>query len=160
MSQQFNSRGAITRDDWETPKSILDALGLFDLDPAASRKYPTRCAKVGYCENGLSREWRGRVWLNPPYGTQALLWLKRLAEHGNGIALIIPRLGSKWFHEIVLAHCAGILFVKGRIAFIHPETRKPVAGNVADSILVAFGGANVNILIASSIDGIVWDMRG
>jgi len=64
----FSSRTAATRDDWQTPLHYISALGPFDLDPCANIDNPTRCAAKGFTidQNGLAREWRGRVWLNPP----------------------------------------------------------------------------------------------
>ena len=159
MKSTFASRTTQTRDTWETPIEIVRALGKFDLDPCASARHPQRCALKGYSTLGLDQPWRGRVWLNPPYGEETRTWLARLAKHGDGIALIPPRVGSHWFHDEVFSRCQGILFLRGRIAFIDPETQKPVSGNNADSILVAFGGRNVEALITSGLDGIVWDMR-
>ena len=98
----------------------------------------------------------GRVWLNPPYGAEARLWLARLAEHGDGIALIPPRLGAKWFHEVVLDTFDSMLFHKGRIAFLDPSTGLPVKGNNADSVFVAYGERNTAALAASGLPGKLW----
>lgn len=158
MNTTFQTRTEETRDDWQTPKELVDALGEFELDPCANCQNPARLADCGYtiANNGLALPWHGRVWLNPPYGSEARLWLRKLAEHGNGIALIPPRVGSIWFHEEVFAKCDAILFKKGRIAFIGQDG-KPVAGNNADSIFVAFGANNVAALKASGIAGVLWE---
>lgn len=155
---RFASRTAATRDDWQTPLAIVNALGIFDLDPAASRDDPTRCARRGYTseDNGLLLPWQGRVWLNPPYGSEARQWIKRLAAHGNGIALIPPRMGAAWFHEVVLDTFDAIKFLRSRIAFIHPDTGRPIQGNNADSILVAYGAENADALEASGLPGKMW----
>ncbi len=157
----FSSRTKSTRDDWQTPLSIVQSLGPFDLDPCANSRNPTRLATVGFTveDDGLSKDWDGRVWLNPPYGSEAKLWLKRLAEHGNGIALIPPRLGAKWFHDIVLSSFSAILFLRGRVSFLDPQTNIPVKGNNADSILVAYGEQNVISLVKSNISGKMWTAK-
>ena len=56
-------------DEWYTPPSIFESLGPFDLDPCAPVKPLWKIAKVNYSklDDGLSHEWHGRVWLNPPY---------------------------------------------------------------------------------------------
>lgn len=56
-------------DEWYTPKEILEALGPFDLDPCAPLVPLWNTAAVMYNKNddGLSKQWSGRVWLNPPY---------------------------------------------------------------------------------------------
>jgi hypothetical protein len=75
-----------------TPKWILDRLGPFDLDPCAADPRPWDCAKVSITEreNGLAHPWRGRVFLNPPFDRyQVARWIQRLADHGQGIALLM-----------------------------------------------------------------------
>ncbi len=65
-----------TSQEWYTPAHIIAAvyevLGGIDLDPAScERANETVRAATFYTEqqNGLTLPWRGRVWLNPPYGT-------------------------------------------------------------------------------------------
>lgn len=53
---------------WLTPRVILDKLGEFDLDPCAHSGWKT--AKNHFFQNGLDNDWKGRVWLNPPYGKE------------------------------------------------------------------------------------------
>jgi hypothetical protein len=113
---------------------------------------------MGLTRHGLNTQWTGRVWLNPPYGADAKFWLEKLGQHGNGIALVPPRIGAKWFHDIVLSKCDAILFLRGRIAFIHPDTGKPVAGNDSDSCLIAYGKKNVESLYGNGLDGKVWEL--
>ena len=68
MNTQFE-RSACATDEWYTPKEIIDALGEFDLDLCAPANPLWQTAKVMYNKNvdGLKQEWKGRVWLNPPY---------------------------------------------------------------------------------------------
>ena len=156
----YSTRTAATRDDWQTPMRIIAALGHFDLDPCANIDDPTRCAAKGLTirENGLSQEWQGRVWLNPPYGgtAPAKIWLMKLAQHGNGVALVPPRVGARWFHDVVLSSAHAILFLKGRVSFIDPTVQEPVKGNNADSILIAYGLNNVTAFEQSGLEGRLW----
>lgn len=157
----FITRTEATRDDWQTPLPLVQALGAFDLDPSANCQSPTRLAARGFTltDDGLQQPWKGRVWLNPPYGAEARHWISRLAAHGNGIALIPPRVGAKWFHEQVLDTFDSILFHKGRIAFLDPVTGRPVRGNNADSIFVAYGDFNTEALASSGLPGKLWRAR-
>lgn len=156
-AKNFNSRTKGTRDDWQTPEYVVKALGDFDLDPCANISNPTRLAKKGFTilDDGLKQAWQGRVWLNPPYGNQAKVWLDRLAAHKNGIALIPPRVGAQWFHNKVFTAADAILFIKGRISFLDLEMQ-PADGNNADSILIAYGVNNVQSLRDCGIEGILW----
>lgn len=159
----FSSRTAATRDDWQTPASILSALGRFDLDPCANSDNPTRCAAKGFTisDNGLFQEWKGRVWLNPPYGgvAPAKVWLMKLTQHGNGVALVPPRVGARWFHDVVLSTCDAILFLKGRVSFIDPVVQRPAKENNADSVLIAYGMENVVAFENCGLEGKLWKLR-
>src|SRR3954471_1213144 len=78
---------------WLTPPSILLALGPFDLDPCAGtepRPWPTATTMGTREGNSLQRQGIGRVFLNPPYGPKAQIapWMRRMADHGIGTALI------------------------------------------------------------------------
>lgn len=68
MNTSFE-KSANTTDEWYTPKEIIDALGKFDLDPCAPVKPLWQTATQMYNKNhdGLTKDWVGRVWLNPPY---------------------------------------------------------------------------------------------
>ena len=74
-------------DEWLTPPEILRALGTFDLDPCAPivRPWETAAAHYTVADDGLSKPWAGRVWCNPPSGREAVKWLRRMRDHGNGL---------------------------------------------------------------------------
>lgn len=141
---------------WLTPKWILDELGSFDLDPCAAplpRPFPSARRMISEAEgDGLAAAWEGRVWLNPPYGKHCGNWLRKLAHHGNGIALVFARTETAWLQPI-LEEC-GVFFIRGRIKFLRPDgTESTNAG--APSILIPFGEQNVNAILRSNIKG-VW----
>jgi hypothetical protein len=139
-----------------TPKHILDALGEFDLDPAAATVRPWDCAIVNWTveDDGLAKEWPAhwRVFLNPPFDRRVVgQWIAKLAAHGRGIALLHARTETVWFQPI-WDHAEGILFLGHRIIFCKPDgtlctTKKgDVANSGAPPILVAFGEAEGNVL--------------
>lgn len=79
MNTQFE-RSACTTDEWYTPIEIVNALGVFDLDPCAPVNPLWRTATQMYNknDNGLLKDWKGRVWLNPPYSRPLI---EQLAEN-------------------------------------------------------------------------------
>jgi hypothetical protein len=113
-------------DEWLTPPEILEALGPFDLDPCApvNRPWPMASRHYTIQDDGLMKPWEGRVWLNPPYGLQAERWLRRLAEHGNGIALIFARTETEAFFSQVWERATGLLFIRGRLTFYRVDGTK------------------------------------
>jgi hypothetical protein len=146
-------RGAT--DEWLTPPAIIAALGPFDLDPCAPVQRPWDTATRHYTvkDDGLSKPWFGRVWLNPPYGPQVGRWLKRLAEHGDGIALVFARTETEAFQQYVWARADALLFLFGRLHF-HELTGQVAANNAgAGSVLIAYGSPNGDRLERSGLTG-------
>lgn len=149
--------------DWLTPPWIVESLGEFDLDPCASagQFYQTAKRMVSPPVDGLSQDWSGRVWLNPPYGTKNLIrWLGRMAAHSNGIALIPARTEVEaWFWPHVWNSATAILFIRGRIHFRLPGDAKTLPngkrpGNAGHgSVLAAYGQQNAAALSNSGISG-------
>lgn len=142
-------------DEWLTPPEILKALGPFDLDPCAPVNRPWEIARKHYTsdDDGLSLSWRGFVWLNPPYGPRAYKWLEKLADHGNGIALIFARTETRGFFEHVWRRADGLLFIEGRLWFHYPNGERGHANAGAPSVLVAYGEEALARLGASNITG-------
>jgi DNA N-6-adenine-methyltransferase (Dam) len=126
-------------DEWFTPPSVFDALGLrFDLDPAApSGGVPWVPAARHFTkeEDGLAQDWVGRAWVNPPYGRATHRWLGKLAAHGDGLALVFARTDTRWFQRIA-AESSALCFIKGRLRFHRPDGS---VGATAPSLLMAFG---------------------
>ena len=134
---------------------MFDAIGQFDLDPCAALPRPWDCARVNFTEadDGLSRPWRGRIWLNPPYDRyQVARWISRLAEHGHGTALLHARTEAGWF-EPCWQHASGILFMADRIHFHRPDGSRQPANSGAPPVLVAFGQQDLARLRSSGIAG-------
>ncbi len=142
-------------DEWYTPREILEPLGKFDLDPCApvSPLWPTATVMYDKHKDGLSQKWEGRVWLNPPYSRPLIeQFVRRLAEHGNGIALLYNRCDSKMFHEVIFKKAMAMKFLRHRIRFYRPDgTRGNSPGR--GSILIAFGKENAEILKTYPLEG-------
>lgn len=134
---------------WLTPPCIIKALGEFDLDPCAPADRPWPTARLHYSlpvDDGLSLPWFGRVWLNPPYGTQTGKWLSRLADHGDGIAIVFARTETRDWIKYIWNNADGILFLHGRLHFHHANGKRAAANAGAPSALIAYGKNNVNAL--------------
>lgn len=156
MDTQFE-RSAQTTVEWYTPPEIIRALGEFDLDPCTSHvAYDLNHSATHYYtkeDNGLSKEWFGRIWLNPPYDQPTIThFIRRLAQHGNGIALLFNRCDNKLFHDVIFPTADCLFFFQNRISFFKPSGvrgDRPGCG----SILVAWGEANVISIKNSGLKG-------
>jgi hypothetical protein len=120
-----------------TPKEIIEAviecMGAIDLDPC-SNSYESPNVPAGFhftqADDGLSKHWAGRVYMNPPYGREISKWVDKLcAEYNAGrvseaIALVPARTDTDWFDQLIDGykfHC----FVHGRLVFIGNDNSAP-----------------------------------
>ncbi len=139
--------------NWITPLSIIMALGPFDLDPCASDPRPWHCADHSFTRDGLTRPWYDRVWLNPPFDRYEVgKWIRKLADHGNGTALLHARTEAEWF-EPVWQHAKAILFLADRLYFYYPDGRRAEANSGAPACLCAFSDYDVKRLAESGLPG-------
>lgn len=155
--QTVEKGGKSATNEWYTPPEIIRSLGKFDLDPctseAAMKINNSAASFFTEKDNGLTKEWFGRVWLNPPYSSGLIkAFIKKLSEHGNGIALIYNRCDSAWFMDYVFGRADSLLFLSKRIYFIRPDGtvgKRPGAG----SVLIAYGPENTKALQDCGLDG-------
>lgn len=128
---------------WLTPKYIIDVLGAFDLDPCCpDGEMPWRTADmmVTKKQDGLRVNWRTkRVWLNPPYGKEALTFFRKMIDDdAHGIALVFARTDTKLWQRYIFPHASCILFLSGRLRFCHQDGTEGETAT-APSALIAFG---------------------
>jgi site-specific DNA-methyltransferase (adenine-specific) len=93
--------------------------GSWMLDPG-NAKCPIYFTKE---DDGLSQQWFGRVWMNPPYTKgQVGVWIQKLLKElvvGRitlGVALTAARPDTAWF-QVVASYANEIRFLKGRLTF-------------------------------------------
>ena len=113
-------------DHWETPWGVVKELeaefGVFDLDPCCTQATAKAPAFYTQEDDGLSKSWFGRVFLNPPYSKPAP-WLEKAwstTRSGSAVlvvALLPVRTDTRWFHSFVKDR-AEVRFIKGRVKFI------------------------------------------
>ena len=146
-------------DEWLTPPELVHALGSFDLDPCSPINRPWDAAARHYtiADDGLRQEWSGRVWMNPPYA-HAAKWLARLAEHGQGTALIFARTETRLWFDHVWPHASGLLFLRGRLHFHYVNGKRAAANSGAPSVLVAYGQNDADVLASRPLEGYYVDL--
>lgn len=140
---------------WLTPPTVIEALGPFDLDPCAAIGQPWATAGRHYTveDDGLSKQWTGFVWCNPPYGTGIARWLTKLAEHAHGLALLPARTETRWFVEQVWRKASGLLFVAGRLRFHHVDGTSARSSIGTPVCLAAYGPEAVKRLREGGMGG-------
>lgn len=125
--------------EWYTPeeelKLVKAVLGRIDLDPASSPIAQERVKARRFFtieEDGLTQEWSGVVFLNPPYSHPGIMQFaeKMSAEWESGrikaaIMLTNNATDTQWFHKLV-KQCAALAFTSGRVGFVDADG-KPTA---------------------------------
>lgn len=125
--------------EWYTPEKYIDlareVLGEIDLDPASCAfANKTVKARLFYSEDddGLTKPWHGRVWMNPPYSADLVLKFaeKFVNEYNDGnvtegIVLVNNATETAWFASLVNAATA-VCFPRGRIRY-QSQTRESLA---------------------------------
>jgi hypothetical protein len=152
--QDMGRPGTGAHDEWLTPPALVAALGPFDLDPCSPIKRPWPTAERHYtvADDGLRQTWTGLVWCNPPYAEWGR-WLHKLADHGDGIALIFARTETRDFFGAVWERADALLFLKGRIRFYRSTGKPGGSSGGAPSVLIAYGPRAVQRLAESGLEG-------
>ena len=116
---------------WSTPKELYDELDKefhFNDDPCP----------LNAIDNGLARTWGTRIFVNPPYGKQIGIWLRRASNEGLigklVVCLIPSRTDTKWWHDYVML-ADEIRFLRGRLKFGDSKNSAPFP-----SVVVIFRG--------------------
>jgi len=119
VSVHFSSKTEL----WATPMDFFqkwnDSIGGFDLDVCANQEN-AKCQKFFSKEDdGLSQDWSGKCWMNPPYGKEIGHWMKKAYEssqQGATVVCLVPsRTDTKWWHDYAMK--GQITFIKGRLKF-------------------------------------------
>ena len=130
----FSSRS----DNWETPQEVFDYwnnIYQFNVDVCAdehNHKCPFYYSKE---DDGLTKDWFGSVWCNPPYGKDISKWIEKAynewKDNGTDVVMLLPsRTDTKWFHNYILPFCE-IVFIKGRLKFNNSKTSAPFPSMIA-----------------------------
>jgi hypothetical protein len=79
--------------------------------------------------------------------------VRKLADHGQGVALIFARVETADWQDVILARSSGILFLRGRVSFCRPDGSTPKSSPGAPSALIAFGDDDAERLRTCSLKG-------
>lgn len=129
--------------EWYTPQEYVDAvrqaMGGIDTDPCSCQAANAVVkAETFYDEadNGLGREWHGRVFVNPPYGDGTVdSFASKLRDEiqsgrtTQAVFLVNNCTETKWFQALI-AQAAAVCFPRGRISFwsLEQKSKSPLQG--------------------------------
>jgi hypothetical protein len=143
-----------TSDDWYTPPYIFEALGLdYELDvsapPIGVPWIPAR-RFLSVIDDGLATEWKGRVWMNPPY-SNPLPWIDKFIAHGDGVACI-PTSTGLWMLKFWESDAAWLMLPP--IKFVRSNLVPAKGFMPIRCWLVAIGAENIAALKNSKLGAV------
>lgn len=136
-------RSSLT-DEWATPQHLFDALDRefhFELDVCADESNHKCPRYFDRAADGLSQEWKGVCWMNPPYGRQIGAWVEKAANAARGGAVVVcllpARTDTRWWRDFVM-QATELRFINGRVRF-----GQSTAGAPFPSVIAVFGTPRV-----------------
>ena len=117
-------------DEWYSAAEVVEAgrraLGGLDLDPASCEVANATVQAAKFFDeatDGLSQEWRGRVWLNPPFSDGPAFIEKLMSEYEAGrveaaVLLVAARTDTAWFQPLLRLP---VCFLRARRQYWHPN---------------------------------------
>lgn len=157
-------RDGYDSDEWYTPEEITHTahhvMGAIDVDPATCELAQTSVQAGTYytkIDDGLSQDWNGAVWLNPPYSAPQV-WIDKLfAEMAAGrcsqaIVLVNNATETAWFQRL-LTESKLVCFPARRLAFWRHD-HSNVAGRQGQALFY-FGNRAEQFYSAFSATGAV-----
>jgi phage N-6-adenine-methyltransferase len=110
-------------DLWATSQSFFDALNdefAFTLDVCALA-INAKCHRYfSPADDGLTQQWQGVCWMNPPYGREIRHWVRKAfesaAEGATVVCLLPARTDTTWWHTWVV-WADEVRFIRGRLKF-------------------------------------------
>ncbi len=131
--------------EWCTPLEYIEAaravMGTIDLDPATNKYAQEQIQATEYFtkeDDGLNKNWHGRVWLNPPFSMPVIeKFIQKLIDEFDAgevleaIVLTNNSTDTQWCHNLLTKY--PVCFTLGRIPFWQPNG-KPLATRQGQAI--------------------------
>lgn len=132
------------KDEWYTPKLVIDFFGPFDYDPATTKERAEYLGIKNYDTihtDGLKADWSkyDNIWINPPFSNK-FDFLEKAVKSGKHVCFLLPTEATttRKFHNIFSNSGGGytMWIPKGRVRF---EDEKGVGKSPAfGSVILEF----------------------
>jgi ParB family chromosome partitioning protein len=123
--------------EWHTPEDYIEAaravMGGIDLDPASNAAAQRTVRAAHYftkADDGLTKPWRGKVWLNPPYSKPLIAdFVEKLVEeyqagHATSAILLTHASTDTGYFHLALKVARVFCLTLGRVRFITPDNAR------------------------------------
>ena len=154
--------------EWYTPPEFIAAaravLGTIDLDPASSEVANSVVMAAEYFDeraDGLSQEWNGNVWMNPPYSLGLVdEFMAKLCKEidakrvTSAITLTNNATDTGWFASVT-PYSEAMCTVKGRVKYLDYNL-EPAGSPLQGQVVLYFGKSVKRFVKCFRELGTVW----
>lgn len=103
------------KDEYMTPKEVIDFFGPFDYDPATTKEQAETLGILNYdtiLSDGLKTDWSqyDKIWINPPF-TRKFEFLEKAVKTDSHIFFLMPieTMTTGKFHDIMRHYRGGYI---------------------------------------------------
>lgn len=137
------------REDWGTPLWLFDRLNEefgFDVDACATAENAKLPTYYDLTADALRINWRGTVFMNPPYGRQLNDWMLKASmsacDFGTTVVALVPaRTDTAWWHRHAMS--GEVRFIRGRLRFAGAKHSAPFPSAL---VVLGPGGAGPGVV--------------
>ena len=146
------------REEWITPEQFVESakkvMGRIDLDPASSETANGTVGAERYYDeeqDGLTQEWSGTVWLNPPRSEESAFIDKLCESHEEqkieqAIVMADSATDAEWFAKL-MGIASAVVFYKGQFNYQLKHGDKTVKGPVVKGPAFIYLGENTDAFL-------------
>lgn len=145
-------------EEWETPQYVFAILNKefnFQVDVCATSENAKCKVYFDKQANGLEQEWSPfRCWMNPPYGKNISLWMKKAyqeSQRGAMVVCLVPsRTDTRWWHDWAMK-AGEVRLIAGRLSFGNSEQSAPFPSSIIIFYPELENPYKLNVPIISSV---------
>ena len=172
MLQRPHQTRATGVSEWYTPPEIIGAarqvMGSIMVDPASCEEANKIIKADTYYtkeDDGLSKDWTGTVWMNPPYSQPLVskfcdkfIERKMIGAITQGCVILNNATETKFLQKMLVC-CTAICLIKGRVKFLDAEGNIVNSSPLQGQIILYFGPHRDKFAKVFNKFGVVFDAR-
>jgi len=163
------NHNADLKDVWQTPSEILTLLEAGDSPSITTDPCAGMNTAIGETYNytvdddGLTKPWVGKTFVNPPFSNKTAWLQKAVDEHTTSRDFSTPSViyvltpdstdTKSWWHTYIAPFATYVWFSEGRVSFIDPETNEKAGSPTFGTAISIYGDPHDDVKTALQQNG-------